>query len=148
MKNQTSSGEVKNQVLTDQYAIYESDCMYVLPTLKPNSVHFTAYSPPFLGLFNYSSSPNDFSNCETREQGLAQYELLVKEVYRVMKPGRICAVHCTDLMNADGSQYDYPHEIEKIHLRNGFKRMNKITVPKEPMKVRMRTMVKSLMHVM
>lgn len=148
MKNQTSNGEVKNQVLTDQYAIYESDCMYVLPTLKPNSVHFTAYSPPFLGLFNYSSSPNDFSNCETRDQGLTQYELLVKEVYRVMKPGRICAVHCTDLMNADGSQYDYPAEITRIHERNGFKRMNKITVPKEPMKVRMRTMVKSLMHVM
>ena len=139
---------IKNQVVTEDYAIYESDCMYVLPSLKDNSVHLSVFSPPFLGLFNYSSSPNDFSNCESREQGLQQYEMLVKEIHRVLKPGRICAVHCTDLMNADGSQYDYPAELTRIHERNGFKRMNKITVPKEPMKVRMRTMVKSLMHVM
>ena len=139
---------IKNQVITEDYAIYESDCMYVLPAVKDNSIHHVCYSPPFLGLFNYSSSPNDFSNCESREQGLLQYEFLVKEIYRVLKPGRICAVHCTDLINPDGSQYDYPAEITRIHERNGFKRMNKITVPKEPMKVRMRTMVKSLMHVM
>lgn len=139
---------IKNQVVTEDYAIYESDCMYVLPSLKDNSVHLSVFSPPFLGLFNYSSSPNDFSNCESREQGLQQYEMLVKEIHRVLKPGRICAVHCTDLMNSDGSQYDYPAELTRIHERNGFKRMNKITVPKEPMKVRMRTMVKSLMHVM
>jgi len=139
---------IKNQVVTEDYAIYESDCMYVLPSLKDNSVHLSVFSPPFLGLFNYSSSPNDFSNCESREQGLQQYEMLVKEIHRVLKPGRICAVHCTDLMNSDGSQYDYPAELTRIHERNGFKRMNKITDPKEPMKVRMRTMVKSLMHVM
>lgn len=139
---------IRNQVVTEDYAIYESDCMYVLPSLKDDSVHLSVFSPPFLGLFNYSSSPNDFSNCESREQGLLQYEMLVKEIHRVLKPGRICAVHCTDLMNPDGSQYDYPAELTRIHERNGFKRMNKITVPKEPMKVRMRTMVKSLMHVM
>ena len=137
---------VKEQVITDTYAIYNSDCMFVLPTLKEESVDLICYSPPFLGLFNYSSSDNDFSNCETREEGLQQYEFLVKELARVIKPGRICAVHCTDLMNKDGSQFDYPHAIEEIHKRHGFLRMNKITIWKEPLKVRMRTMVRSLMH--
>lgn len=137
---------VKNQLITDQYAVYESDCMYVLPTLAANSVDLSVFSPPFLGLFNYSSSENDFSNCENREDGLRQYEFLVEQIARVLKPGRICAVHCTDLMNKDGSQYDYPHEIEEVHKRHGFKRMNKITIWKEPLKVRMRTMVRSLMH--
>lgn len=136
----------KDQLITDQYAIYNSDCMEILPTLPAASVDLSVFSPPFLGLFNYSSSERDFSNCDTREQGLDQYEFLVKELARVIKPGRICAVHCTDLMNKDGSQFDYPHEIEVIHKRNGFKRMNKVTIWKEPLKVRMRTMVKSLMH--
>lgn len=136
----------KEQLITDQYAIYNSDCMEVLPTLPDESVDLSVYSPPFLGLFNYSSSERDFSNCESRADGLKQYEFLVKEMARVMKPGRISAVHCTDLMNKDGSQWDYPHEIELIHAKYGFKRMNKITIWKEPLKVRMRTMVKSLMH--
>jgi DNA modification methylase len=136
----------KDQIITDRYAIYNSDCMYVLPTLPDNSIHLSVYSPPFLGLFNYSSSENDFSNCESREDGLRQYEFLVAEIARVTKPGRITAVHCTDLMNKDGSQWDYPHEIEKIHAKYGFKRRNKITIWKEPLKVRMRTMVRSLMH--
>ena len=137
---------VKNQKITDEYAIYESDVMDFIPTLGDNSIDFSVYSPPFLGLYNYSSSERDFSNCDSKEQGLQQYEFFVKEKARVTKPGRITAVHCTDLMNKDGSQYDYPHEIEEIHKRHGFKRMNKITVWKEPLKVRMRTMVRSLMH--
>jgi len=92
---------IKNQITTDKYALYNSDCMFVLPMLPANSVHLQIFSPPFLGLYHYSSSENDFSNCESREQGLLQYEFLVKEMYRTLKPGRVCAVHCTDLMNPD-----------------------------------------------
>ena len=137
---------VKTQKITDKYAIYNGDTVDVTKSMPDNSIDLNYYSPPFLGLFSYSSSERDFSNCETREQGLLQYEFLVKELYRVIKPGRISAVHCTDLMNKDGSQWDYPNEIQKIYERNGFKRYNKITIWKEPLKVRMRTMVKSLMH--
>jgi DNA modification methylase len=136
----------KKQVLTEDYAIYNSDCMYVMPTLPDNSIDLSLYSPPFAGLYNYSSSPNDFSNCTTREEFLEQYEYLIKEIARVTKSGRITAVHCTDVMNKDGSMWDFPHEIIKLHEKYGFKYRNKITVWKEPLKVRMRTMVRSLMH--
>jgi DNA modification methylase len=138
---------VKEQVITDNYAIYNSDCMYVLPTLADKSIDLSVYSPPFAGLYNYSSSENDFSNCETKEQFLEQYEFLVAEIARVTKSGRITAVHCTDVMNSStGHLWDFPHEIIKIHERHGFKYRNRITIWKEPLKVRMRTMVKSLMH--
>lgn len=137
---------IKDQKITDEYAIYESDCMYVLPTLDESSIDLSIYSPPFAGLFNYSSSENDFSNCESREQFLGQYEFLIKEISRVTKPGRITAVHCTDIHNKDGSIWDFPHEIIALHEKHKFKYRNKITVWKEPLKVRMRTMVRSLMH--
>lgn len=137
---------VKNQVVTDDYAIYNSDCMYVLPSLESNSVDLSVYSPPFAGLYNYSSSPNDFSNCDSKEDFLNQYEFLIQEISRVTKPGRITAVHCTDVIQKDGSLWDFPHEIIKLHEKHGFKYRNKITVWKEPLKVRMRTMVRSLMH--
>ena len=137
---------IKEQFIKDEYAIYNSDCMYVLPTLKNESIDFSVYSPPFAGLYNYSSSDNDFSNCESREQFLKQYEYLLEQIARVTKPGRITAVHATDIMNKNGSMWDFPHEIILLHEKYGFKYRNKITIWKEPLKVRMRTMVRSLMH--
>jgi len=138
---------IKEQVVTDRYAIYNSDCMYVLPTIAEASIDLSVYSPPFAGLYNYSSSENDFSNCETPQQFLEQYDFLIAEIARVTKPGRITAVHCTDIMNSKtGRLWDFPHEIISLHEKYGFHYRNKITIWKEPLKVRMRTMVRSLMH--
>ena len=134
---------IKDQVVTDQYAIYNSDCMYVLPTLEDESIDLSVYSPPFAGLYNYSSSENDFSNCESKEQFLEQYEFLIKEISRVTKPGRITAVHCTDIMNSKTEElWDFPHELILLHEKYDFKYRNRITIWKEPLKVRMRTMVR------
>lgn len=137
---------VKEQVITDRYAIYNSDCMYVLPTLPNDSIDLSVYSPPFCGLYNYSSSENDFSNTDSKESFLEQYEFLVAEIARVTKPGRISAVHVTDIMGKDGDLYDFPAEVKKIHQRHGFQHRNTITIWKEPLGVRRRTMVDSLKH--
>jgi DNA modification methylase len=136
----------KDQTITEDYALYNSDCMMVLPELQTNSVDLSIYSPPFAGLYNYSSDHRDFSNCDTREQFLQQYEYLIAEMARVTKPGRINAVHCTDVHDNDCNLWDFPHEIIKMHEKHGFQYRNRITIWKEPLKVRMRTMVKSLMH--
>lgn len=138
---------IKEQLITEDFAIYNSDCMYVLPTIPNKSIDLSVYSPPFAGLYNYSSSENDFSNCESREQFMDQYEYLIAEISRVTKPGRITAVHCTDVMNSKtGKLWDFPNEILKLHEKHGFDYRNRITIWKEPLKVRMRTMVRSLMH--
>jgi DNA modification methylase len=138
--------KAKDQIIKPQYAIYNSDCMEVLPALPDNSIDLSIYSPPFAGLYNYSSSERDFSNCESRDQFLEQYEFLVSEISRVTKPGRITAVHCTDVFDNSCRLWDFPNEIIRIHDRHGFQYRNRITIWKEPLKVRMRTMVKSLMH--
>lgn len=139
---------VKDQLITEDYALYNSDCMYVLPTLEKESIDLSVYSPPFAGLYNYSSSENDFSNCETKEQFLEQYEFLIKEISRVTKPGRITAVHCQDVLTnvTKNHLWDFPHEIIRLHLKHKFHFVNRITIWKEPLKVRIRTMVRSLMH--
>ncbi len=61
-------------------------------------------------------------------------------IFQTVKPGS------TDIMNKDGGMWDFPNEIIKLHEKNGFKYRNRITIWKEPLKVRMRTMVRSLMH--
>jgi len=138
--------KTKQQEVTEDYAIYNSDCMEVLPTLEDESIDLSVYSPPFAGLYNYSSSERDFSNCETKEQFLEQYEFLIKEIARVTKSGRITAVHCTDVFDNTCRLWDFPNEIIRLHNKYGFEYRNRITIWKEPLKVRMRTMVQSLMH--
>ena len=138
--------KAKDQIITADYAIYNSDCMEVLPSLPDESIDLSVYSPPFAGLYNYSSSERDFSNCESKEQFLDQYEYLIEQIARVTKPGRITAVHCTDVFDNACRLWDFPHEIIRLHEKHGFQYRNRITIWKEPLKVRMRTMVKSLMH--
>lgn len=137
---------VKEQVVTENYAIYNGDCMEVINTLKDESIDLSVYSPPFAGLYNYSSDFRDFSNCENKEQFLDQYDYLIEQMARVTKAGRITAVHVTDIHTNTGRLWDFPGEVIRLHEKHGFEYHNRITVWKEPLKVRMRTMVQSLMH--
>ncbi len=136
----------KEQLHTEQYSIYNSDCMEILPSLPDESIDLSVYSPPFAGLYNYSSSERDFSNCETKEQFLEQYDFLIEQIARVTKKGRITAVHCTDVFDNTSRLWDFPHEIIALHQKHGFEYRCRIGIRKEPLKVRMRTMVQSLMH--
>lgn len=137
---------VKDQLITGNYAIYNGDCMDVIQTMPNDSIDLSVYSPPFAGLYNYSSSERDFSNCETKEQFIEQYDFLIAEMSRITKPGRINAVHVTDVHTNTGRLWDFPGEVIKIHEKYGMEYHNRITIWKEPLKVRMRTMVQSLMH--
>jgi len=138
------------EIITKNYAIYNDDCMNVITEMDDNSIDLSVYSPPFAGLYKYSSSENDFSNNATKEGFLQQYEFLITEMARITKPGRINAIHCQDIVESvvTHNLYDLPHEIIKLHEKHGFIYRNRITIWKEPLKVRMRTMVKSLMHKM
>lgn len=138
--------KIKDQIITDKYSIYNGDCLDVVSLIPNESVDLSVYSPPFCGLYNYSSDHRDMSNCENKEQFLEQYEFLIKEISRVTKAGRITAVHCTDVFDNTCRLWDFPNEIIRLHTKYGFEYRNRITIWKEPLKVRMRTMVQSLMH--
>ena len=99
----------KEQTHEENYSIYNSDCMEVIKEMPDESIDLSVYSPPFAGLYNYSSSERDFSNCESKEQFLDQYEFLIKEMARVTKKGRINAVHCTDVFDNTCRLWDFPH---------------------------------------
>ena len=85
--------------LTDRYALYNGDCIEVLAGLPAGSVHLSLYSPPFCGLYHYSSSERDLSNARDYAEFFKHYEYVVRELYRLTPPGRITAVHCMDVAN-------------------------------------------------
>lgn len=139
------------QVITDRYALYLDDCLEVMPQLPAGMVGFSVYSPPFAGLYHYSSSPRDLSNCRDYPEFLRHYEYVVREVYRLTMPGRITAVHCMDVPSGNtgtGADHlmDFPGDIIRLHDRCGFKYIARYHVWKEPLGVRNRTMAKKLAH--
>ena len=138
--------KIKDQLITENYAIYNADCMDIIATMQNECIDLSIYSPPFANLYTYSSSPEDMSNVSSNEEFLQQYEYLVKEMSRITKSGRINAIHCTDLFKYNGALSDFPSEIIKLHEKHGFTYMSRITIWKEPLRVRLKTMVQSLMH--
>ena len=141
---------VIEQELTDQYAAYNGDCIEVMGTLPDESVHLSVYSPPFCGLYHYSSSERDLSNCRNYDEFFEHYEYVVREIHRLTLPGRVTAVHCMDVprggANLGHGLADFPGDIIRLHERLGFSYCARYHVWKEPMAVRLRTMAKGLAH--
>lgn len=131
---------------TDQYAIYNGDCIEVMRDLPDASVHLSVYSPPFCGLYNYSSSDRDLSNCRSRAEFFEHYGFVVAEIARLTMPGRLTAVHVADIPNGRGTLYDFPGDVVRLHEQHGMSFIARHAVWKEPLGVRMRTMAKGLAH--
>lgn len=140
---------VTDQVVTDKYAIYCGDCIEVSKALPDERLHFTIYSLPFVGLYNYSSSERDLSNCRSYEEFFRHYEFVVREKFRLTMPGRISVVHCMDVPSGNtGTDHliDFPGDIIRLHERIGWHYVGRYCVWKEPLAVRNRTMAKNLAH--
>lgn len=141
---------VKNQLITDNYAIYNSDCNEVMADMPDESVHLAVYSPPFGGLYNYSSDPRDLSNNDSYDDFFEHYDFIVKNLHRITVKGRINAVHCMDVPRSNsgkGDSYiDFPGDIIRLHENNGFEFRGRRAIWKEPLAVRLRTMQKNLAH--
>jgi len=140
---------VKHQDVTKDYALYNGDCIEVMKGLPDKSVHLSVYSPPFGGLYNYSSDDHDLSNCASYEEFFEHYAFVVSEIARLTLSGRCTAVHCMDVPSGNsGSDHyiDFPGDIIRLHEKHGFHFIARHAIWKEPLWVRNRTMQKNLAH--
>lgn len=140
---------VITQNVADEYALYNGDCVETMSTFPDGKIHLSLYSPPFGGLYNYSSSDQDLSNCRDYQQFFEHYAFVVRELFRITMPGRITAVHCMDVPSGNsGKDYlaDFPGDIIRLHAQEGFRYVARYAIWKEPLGVRNRTMAKNLAH--
>lgn len=144
---------ILEQEITGRYAIYNSDSIDVMKSMPDGKVGLSIYSPPFAtsggALYTYSSDPRDLSNCVSYEQFFEHYDFMVKEIYRITMPGRMTAVHCTDIPtgnSGDDALIDFPGDIIRLHKENGWRYVARYSAWKEPLAVRNRTMAKNLAH--
>ena len=134
------------QEITEQYALYNGDCIEVMADLPDESFHLSIYSPPFCGMYNYSSSDRDLSNCKSYEDFFDHYEFVVQAIARLTRKGRLTGVHCMDVPDKDGILTDFPGDIVRLHQKIGFHFVGRYHVWKEPLGVRNRTMARGLAH--
>ncbi len=140
---------VIDQRITDKSALYCGDCIEVMGAMQNERVHLSIYSPPFGGLYCYSSSERDISNCDDYGVFFEHYKFVVRELARITMPGRMTAVHCMDVPSGNSgcdALIDFPGDIIRLHERDGWRYVARYSVWKEPLAVRNRTMQKSLAH--
>ena len=161
---------VKDQKVTDKYALYNGDCMEVMASFPDESIHLSVYSPPFAGLYQYSSNERDLSNSRDYEEFFTHYGYVVNELHRLTMPGRMTAVHCMDIglsnTGRGDSRRDFPGDIVELHCgckdpdcnasrwskksgecgHGDWEFVARYDIWKEPLTVRNRTMMKALAH--
>lgn len=86
-----------DQSTGDGWCLVNGDSAEVLPTLPPSSVDLAVFSPPFLNVYAYSASDRDLGNVRDESDFWRQFGFVSRELLRVMRPGRLVAVHCMNL---------------------------------------------------
>lgn len=140
---------VLDQQITDRWAIYNADCMDMLASIPDDSIHATIYSPPFSGLYHYSSDDRDLSNSRDYADFFDHYGYIIREKYRVTMPGRLSGVHAALVPtgNTGSDAYtDFPGDVIRAHQSAGWLFVARHVIWKEPLAVRNRTMAKNLAH--
>lgn len=142
---------VIDQVSGDNYTIWNGDCVEVVRNLPDNSVGFSIYSPPFISLYTFSDDPRDMSNCRADSDFWQHYQFLIREMYRVLKPGRLISIHCMNLPTSklrDGfiGLRDFRGDIIKAHQEAGFYFHSEVVIRKDPVSAMQRTKAIGLLH--
>ena len=140
---------VESQLIADDYAIYNGDCIEVMQNLPDESMHGSIYSPPFGGLYHYSSDHRDLSNARSYEEFFEHYSYVIAEKYRLTMPGRTSGVHAALVPtgNTGSDAYrDFPGDVIRAHEKAGWLFIARHVIWKEPLAVRNRTMQKNLAH--
>ena len=135
----------------DRYQAFNGDCVDVVAQLPDASIGFSIYSPPFMSVFTYSDSEADMGNNATDNEFRAHYQFLIKEMTRVTKPGRLSAVHCSDLPFTkwkDGriGIKDFSGDIIRAHEAEGWTLHSRVTIWRDPVVEMTRTKALGLLH--
>lgn len=142
---------VLEQTHSDNFAIYHGDSCEVLPMLPDHSVHYSIFSPPFASLYTYSNSPRDLGNCRNYEDFFDHFDFIIKELARVIKPGRNVSFHCM-LMPTSKAHHgyiglqDFRGDLIRAFQKRDFIFHSEVVIWKDPVTAMQRTKALGLLH--
>lgn len=142
---------VKNQCITDRFAIYNGDSCEIMKEIPSESVHFSVFSPPFASLYTYSNSERDLGNCKNDNEFFEQFKFIVQELYRILMAGRLVSFHCMNLPTSkerDGyiGIRDFRGDLIKLFQECGFIYHSEVCIWKDPVVAMQRTKALGLLH--
>jgi len=135
----------------NMWEMYLGDCVETMSQLKDESVHFSIFSPPFASLYTYSNSDRDMGNTKTEEDFLLHFSYLVKELYRVLKPGRLVSFHCMNIPTSKTHHgyiglTDFRGDLIRSFEKEGFIYHSEVCIWKDPVTAMQRTKAIGLLH--
>ena len=127
------------------------DCVERTSELADESVGFSVFSPPFASLYTYSNSERDMGNSRTDDEFARHFQFLIRELYRVLKPGRLVSFHCMNLPTSkerDGviGIRDFRGDLIRAFMEEGFIYHSEVTIWKDPVTAMQRTKALGLLH--
>lgn len=142
---------VLNQSEGENWIMYHGDCVEVMKGLPDNSVDFSISSPPFASLYTYSNSERDMGNTKNDSDFMTQYGFMIKEMYRVIRPGRLVSFHCMNLPTSkerDGyiGIRDFRGDLIRLYQEMGFIYHSEVVIWKDPVIAMQRTKALGLLH--
>lgn len=140
-----------NKYIGENCALYNGDSCELIKNFHDNSMHFIIYSPPFSSLYTYSNSDRDLGNSKNDEEFFEHFRFLTDEMYRILIPGRIMAVHCMNLPTSkekDGfiGIKDFRGQLIKEFQYAGFIYHAEVCIWKNPVTAMQRTKALGLLH--
>ncbi len=140
-----------DQYIDNRMALYNGDSCEILAEIPSNSVHFEVYSPPFASLYTYSNSERDLGNCRTKSEFFEQFEFIVRDLYRVLMPGRLMAVHCMNLPTSKERHgyigiEDFRGDLIRLFESVGYIYHSEVCIWKDPVVAMQRTKALGLLH--
>jgi DNA modification methylase len=143
--------KVNNEAHGQGWAIYNADCVDFASQLPDECIDLSIYSPPFSSLYTYSDSVADMGNSKDDGEFFTQYGFLIREKFRITKPGRISCVHCMDLpsskqMHGYIGRRDFSGDIIRAHIEAGWIYHCRITIWKDPVVEMQRTKALGLLY--
>ena len=142
---------MKNELQTDEYHLLNGDCVQRIKEIEDNAADLIAFSPPFAELYVYSDKEEDMGNVKNYKEFEKHFQYLIPELKRVLKSGRICAIHCMDLPIQKGKEgfiglRDFSGMIVDWFKEHGFIYHARTTVWKNPVTEMQRTKALGLLH--
>ena len=152
MKHMNVVAEIKavDQVVNDDYAIYQGDSCELIRAVPSESVHFGIHSPPFVGLYKFSNYERDISNNDGG-QFWEHYQFIISELLRVTKSGRLHSVHVMQLPRNKGrdgfiGMRDFRGEVVRAYEDAGWIFHSEVCIWKDPVIAQQRTKSLRLLH--
>lgn len=127
------------------------DCVDVVRGLESDSIDYSIFSPPFASLYTYSNSERDMGNVRSHAEFYEHFMFLVRDLYRVLRPGRLLSFHCMNLplsKERDGiiGISDFRGDLIRIFQDAGFVFHSEVVIWKDPVTAMQRTKALGLLY--